>query len=92
MLYGERLGEWEVAAEVAAGILRIPCNALNPLVRIEAHRLLGRSHVSLGRPQAAFRDGESAVAIATEVGFVRMDGAACDSGHAPLGAGFVDDA
>ena len=30
-LYGERLGDWETAAEVAAGVLRI--EAFNPLLR-----------------------------------------------------------
>ena len=58
---------------MAAGVLRIPSNAFNPLVRIEAYRLLGRSHVSLGRPQAAFEAAERAVAVAAEVGFVWME-------------------
>ena len=73
MLHGERLGDWDTAAEVATGVLQIPCIAFNALVRIEAHRLLGRSHASNGRTRAALEAGERAVAVAAEVEFVWME-------------------
>ena len=63
----------DTAAEVATGVLQIPCIAFNALVRIEAHRLLGRSHASNGRTRAALEAGERAVAVAAEVEFVWME-------------------
>ena len=61
-LHGERLGEWEAAAEVAEGVLGI--EPFNPWVRIEAHRLLGRGQAALGRRSEAFESVERAAAEA----------------------------
>ena len=47
-LYG-RVGEWKEAAAVAKGVLAV---ALNPLVRVEANRLLGECHAALGERAA----------------------------------------
>ena len=43
-----RIGEWEVAATVAEGILAIPPVDMGPYVRIEALRLLARCHGTAG--------------------------------------------
>ena len=50
-LYGERLGEWQVAVEVMEGLLQI--EAFNPYLRCEAYRLLGRARAALGQRAAA---------------------------------------
>ena len=56
------MGDWKATAEVADGVLQI--EEFNPLLRIEAHRLLGRAKEELGERTAAVRAGECAVAEA----------------------------
>ena len=51
LLHGERLGNWELVVEVTEGVLRI--EAFNPLVRVDALRLLGRAQAALGQRLAA---------------------------------------
>ena len=70
-LYGERLGDWEAAAEVAHGVLRI--EEFNPLLRVESHRLLGRSNAALGRHAAACAAAECAVAEAASARYVWLE-------------------
>ena len=64
-LHGERLGQWQLAAEVAEGVLRI--EAFNSLLRVECHRLLGRANAALGRREEACkgarRGGGSACSV-----------------------------
>ena len=43
---GERLGDWAVAVEVAESVLSI--ERFNPLLRTEAHRLLGQGLMGRG--------------------------------------------
>ena len=58
-LHGERFGNWQATVEVAEGVLRIePCN---PLLRTEAHRLLGRAKAALGDRMGACKAFECAV-------------------------------
>ena len=45
-LHGERLGQWATTVEITEGVLAI--ERFNPLLRAEAHRLLGRAHMALG--------------------------------------------
>ena len=61
-LHGERLQEWPTVIEVAEGVLSI--ERFNPLLRTEAHRLLGRAHFALGERHAACAAAERAVAEA----------------------------
>ena len=50
-LHGERLGDWAAAIEVAEGVLGL--EQFQPLLRAEAHRLLGRAHAALGNKAEA---------------------------------------
>ena len=59
-LHGERLGKWDVAAEVAEGVLAI--ERFNPLLRIHTHLLLAAAHAALGRRTVACEAAELAVA------------------------------
>ena len=61
-LHGERLGDWKAAVEVAEGVLRL--EEFNLVVRIEAHRLLGRAKAELGDRAAACEAAEGAAAEA----------------------------
>lgn len=61
-LHGERLGDWSVVVEVAQGLLRF--EHFNPMLRTEAHRLLGRALAELGQRAAACEAAERAVAEA----------------------------
>ena len=61
-LHGERLHAWTTAVEVAEGVLSL--ERYNPLLRTEAHRLLGRAHAALGECTAACAAAERAVAEA----------------------------
>ena len=57
-LHGECLGDWKAAAEVAEGVLNI--EEFQPLLRTEAHRLLGRAKAELGDKVAACEAAERA--------------------------------
>ena len=70
-LHGERLGRWEDTAEVAEGVLRI--EEFNPLLRTEAHRLLGRARAELGQRAAACEAAEQAVAEAAKARYVFLE-------------------
>jgi len=61
-LHGERLQAWPTAIEVAEGVLGV--ERFNPLLRTEAHRLLGHAHAALGEHKAACAAAERAVAEA----------------------------
>ena len=67
LLYGERLGEWSITAEVVAAVLRFEPFA--PLLRTEAFRLLGRAHAALGDRAAACEHAESAAYEAAKAGY-----------------------
>ena len=70
-LHGERLGNWKVAEEVAEGVLRI--EQFNPLLRIEALRLLGRAKAELGERAAACQAVERAVAEAVGAKYMWLE-------------------
>ena len=70
-LYGERLGNWNVTAEVMEGILRI--EQFNPILRTEAHRLLGRAKAELGDSAAACEAAELAVAEAAGAKYLWLE-------------------
>ena len=68
-LYG-RLGDWATATAACEAVLKV---ALNPFVRTEAHRLLGRCHAATGARTAACEAAESAVAEAARAGYAWME-------------------
>lgn len=70
-LHGERLGAWELAVEVAEGLLRI--ETFHPLTRIGAHRLLGSAHAALGRRAAACEAAEEALAEAVRAKYLWLE-------------------
>ena len=70
-LHGEQLGDWEVAAEVAEGVLRI--EAFNPLLRVQSHRLLARANAALGRRAAACEASERAAAEASGAHYLWLE-------------------
>ena len=70
-LYGERLGEWAAAAEVASGVLAI--EAFNPLLRVQASRLLGRAKAELGAREAACEAAERAIAEAAHAQYAWLE-------------------
>ena len=70
-LYGERLGDWETAAEVAEGVLGI--EQFQPLLRCEAYRLLGKARHALGQRRDAMEAAEGAVAEAVSARYVWME-------------------
>ena len=74
-LHAERLGDWKSALEVARGLLEIRVDVpMQPLVRIEALRLLARARHALDPGcEAACTALEQAVAEAAEVGYVWME-------------------
>ena len=70
-LYGEQLGNWEAAEEVAAGVLRR--EAFNPILRVECHRLQARASAALGRPAAACKAAERAVTEAAAARYAWLE-------------------
>ena len=70
-LAGERLGDWAAAEEVAAGVLGI--EAFNPLLRVQALRLLGRAKRELGERAAACEAAERAAAEAATARYVWLE-------------------
>ena len=70
-LYGERLASWDVAAEVAEGVLAI--EEFQPLLRIEAFRLLGRARSELGDRAAACDAAERACVEAVRAKYVWLE-------------------
>jgi len=68
-LFG-RLGDWAAAAAVAEGVLAV---ALNPFVRVEALRLLGKSRAATGERAAACEAAERAVTEAAGAQYVWME-------------------
>ena len=67
-LHGERLGNWEATVQVTVGVLAI--EALNPVLRVEAYRLLARANATLGRKRAACEAAENAAATAVQAHYV----------------------
>lgn len=67
-LHGERLGDWDAAGEVAAGVLLI--EAYNPLLRIQAYRLLARAMAEREERAAACEASERAAAEAARARYV----------------------
>ena len=72
-LHGSRLGDWATAAEIAEGVLEISNAKFNPLVRIEALRLLARSCTARGMEAGATDASERALAVASEVSYPWME-------------------
>ena len=70
-LHGERLGDWSVAVEVAAGVLRI--EQFNPFLRTEALRLLARAHAALGDGAEACHSAELAVEEAARAKYAWLE-------------------
>ena len=70
-LHGERLSNWEAAAEVAEGVLGI--EQFQPLLRTEAHRLLGRAKAALGKRAEACAAAERAAAEAAGAQYVWLE-------------------
>ena len=70
-LHGERLGNWAITAQVAQGVLSI--EEFNPLLRTEAHRLLGRAKAELGECAAACTAAERAAAEAAGAKYVWLE-------------------
>ena len=70
-LHGERLGEWKVAVDVAECVLRV--EASNPLVRMQALRLLGCARAALGEGVAACDAAERAAAEAAKAKYVWLE-------------------
>ncbi len=70
-LHGERLGRWDVAAEVAEGVLGI--EEFHPLLRTEAYRLLGRARAEQGQRAAACEAAERAATEAAEARYVFLE-------------------
>ena len=70
-LHGERLGAWDVAADVAEGVLSI--ESFHPLLRIEAHRLLGRAHAAQGRAGMAREAAERAADEAADARYAWLE-------------------
>jgi hypothetical protein len=77
-LAGERLGDWPAAVEVAAGVLGI--EAHNPLLRVQAHRLLGRAKAELGERGAACEAAECAAAEAAAARYTWLEMMALSDG------------
>ena len=78
LLYGRRLGAWDVASEIAKGFLALHDSAddsgrMEPLARIEAWRLLARGHEAKGDAAAACEALKAAQGEATAVGYVFME-------------------
>jgi len=72
-LHGSRLGDWATAAEIAEGVLEISNAKFNPLVQIEALRLLARSCTARGMEAGATDASERALAVASEVSYPWME-------------------
>lgn len=70
-LQGERFGDWAVAAELAEGVLAI--ESFQPLLRIEAQRLLGCARYALGERQAACTAAEEARAEVVGAKYVWLE-------------------
>ena len=70
-LHGERLGGWEVATEVAEGLLAI--EAFHPLLRTETLRLLSRAKAEVGDRVSACEAAERAAAQAAGAGYAWLE-------------------
>jgi len=70
-LHGERLGDWAAAAQVAEGVLAL--ESFQPLLRSEAHRLLGRARMALGERADARKAVESAVSEAKAARYIWLE-------------------
>ena len=70
-LHGEKLGDWALTAQVVQGVLKI--EQFNPLLRVEAHRLLGRAYSALGQSAAACEQAAAAVAEAEGARYVWLE-------------------
>lgn len=70
-LHGERLGNWEAAAEVAEGVLRI--EAFTPGLRTDAYRILAQARAALGWRAEACKAAELAAAEAGKARYVWLE-------------------
>ena len=70
-LYGERLNDWDTAIVLAEGALAI--EQFHPLLRIEAHRLLGRAHAAQGRASMARKAAERAADEAADARYAWLE-------------------
>ena len=70
-LYGERLNDWDTAIVLAEGALAI--EQFHPLLRIEAHRLLGRAHAAQGRAGMARKAAERAADEAADARYAWLE-------------------
>ena len=74
-LHAERLGDWKSAEEVARGLLEITVDVpMQPLVRIEALRLLSRATLALAE------GGEGAAAAAAAASLAALEQAVEEAG------------